>query len=208
MNKLDKFLKYYFLVSIIGLSLGLILLHRQIKQITIPPAQKEIKIEKIDICGEECRKQIEEQVAKAMATVSAGKKTTTVTTASTDSTEKTAFIPLSGPISTTSTDWYGAPGTDFYLSLTDDYGKNAQVYWEAFLKVAHANGIAYARLFDVTHGIGVSGSEISITNSSDLKQVSSGKLSIWAGNNLYRVQLKSLNSFEVTFGNGRVKIIY
>jgi len=41
-----------------------------------------------------------------------------------------------------------------------------------------------------------------------LTQVISGGLSFWAGNNLYRVQLKSLNGFEVTFGSGRIKIIY
>ena len=79
---------------------------------------------------------------------------------------------------------------------------------EASLKVAHANGTAFARLFDVTHGIGVSGSEISTTNNAVPKLATSGNLNLWAGRNLYRVQIKSLNSFEITFSEGRIKIGY
>jgi len=33
-------------------------------------------------------------------------------------------------------------------------------------------------------------------------------LSFWAGNNQYRIQLKSLNTFEATFGSGKIKIVY
>ena len=99
-------------------------------------------------------------------------------------------------------------GTEFYLDFNTDYGKSSYANWEAFLKVAHGNGTVYARLYDVTNNIAVNGSEVLITNKSDLNQVISGGLSFWAGNNLYRVQIKSLNSFEVTFGSGRIKIKY
>ena len=74
--------------------------------------------------------------------------------------------------------------------------------------MANANGTAYARLYDVTHNIAVNGSEVKIENKDTSTQVVSGALSFWAGKNQYRVQIKSLNSFEVTFGSGRVKIVY
>lgn len=120
---------------------------------------------------------------------------------------QTTYIPITGPITTTSTDWYDVPGTEFYLNM-GDYGKNAYATWEASLKVAHGNGSVYARLYDVTNKIAVNGSEVSVINNSNLTQSYSRSLNFWANNNLYRVQLKSLNSFEVTFGGGRIKIVY
>lgn len=120
---------------------------------------------------------------------------------------ETTYLPITGLITTTSTDWYDAPGTEFYLN-TADYGTKPYLTWEASLKVAHGNGTAFARLYDVTHGIAVNGSEVLVANKTDLTQSYSGSLNFWANNNLYRVQLKSLNSFEVTFGGGRIKIIY
>jgi hypothetical protein len=134
-------------------------------------------------------------------------KIITITPAPSTNRSQTTYIPITGPITSTSTDWYDAPGTDFYLNM-GDYGKNAYATWEASLKVAHGNGSAYARLYDVTNKIAVNGSEVLVTNNSNLTLGYSGSLNFWANNNLYRVQLKSLNSFEITFGGGRLKIVY
>lgn len=159
----------------------------------------------VDKCGDECKKQIEEIVSKSkVGTV----KTVTLTPAPSKAKTQTAYIPIAGPITSTSSGWYDAPGTEFYLNYNTDYGKSAYANWDAALKIKDGNGTAYARLYDVTNKIAVNGSEISISNKSDLTQTISGALSLWAGNNLYRVQLKSLNGFEITFGSGRVKIIY
>jgi len=163
-------------------------------------------LKKID-CSDTCKKEIGALIAQAVSSVSAIKTVTKVTSAL-PTENKTAFIPLSGPITSTSTSWVDAVGTDVYIDLANDYGKNAKVTWEAFLKVANGNGQAFARLFDVTHGIAVDGSEISLTNNAVSTQVYSGNLNFWSGRNLYRVQIKSLNSFEVTFGSGRIKISY
>lgn len=166
----------------------------------------------IDQCGESCKKQINESLTNALSTVSATPKeiikTVVVTPLPSKSKTQIAYIPISGPISTTSTDWYDAPGTDFYLDFNTDYGKNAYANWQVFLKIANGNGAAYARIYDVTHKIAVNGSEVKVEAQSNLTQVESGALSFWAGNNLYRVQLKSLNTFEVTFGSGRIKFNY
>ena len=166
----------------------------------------------IDQCGESCKKQITDNVAVALSTVSATPKetvkTVTITPVPSKSKTQIAYIPISGPITTTSSTWYDAPGTDFYLDFNTDYGKSAYANWQVFLKVIHGNGTAYARLYDVTNKIAVNGSEVKIENQSNLTQVESGALSFWAGNNLYRVQIKSLNTFEVTFGSGRIKFNY
>ena len=165
-----------------------------------------------DKCGEDCKLQIDKKISESISTISGSTKeivkTVTITPAPTKTKAQTAYIPIVGPITTTSSDWYDAPGTEFYLDYNTDYGKTAYADWQAFLKVADGNGTVYARLYDITNKIGVNGSEVLVSNKGDLTQVISGKLNFWAGNNQYRVQLKSLNKFEVTFGSGRVKIIY
>lgn len=166
----------------------------------------------IDQCGDECRTQINKKISESISTISGNTKetvkTVTITPAPVKAKTQTAYIPIAGPINTTSSNWYDAPGTEFYLDYNTDYGKSAYANWDASLKIKDGNGTVFARLYDVTNKIAVNGSEVSISNSGTLSQAISGGLSFWAGNNLYRVQLKSLNGFEVTFGGGRVKIIY
>lgn len=116
------------------------------------------------------------------------------------------FIPISNSGSTTETDWVDVAGSDFYIAL-QDYPNASSVTFEATIKIANASGYGYARLFDVTHGFAVSGSEVS-TASADYSVVSSGNLNLWSGNNLYRVQVKSQTSQQASFASGRVKIIY
>jgi len=160
-----------------------------------------------DTCGEECLKKIQEEVASAISTISAATRTTTVVTTPLAK-KNTSYISLNGPVSTTSTQWVDIPGVEVYIDLVNDYGIGATAGWETSLKVAHGNGQAFARLFDVTHGIAVDGSEISTINNADYTTVSSSNIYLWAGRNLYRLQLKSLNSFEVTFLSGHIKITY
>src|SRR3989344_2924071 len=220
LNNLDKYLKYYFLAAIIFLAFGLWLLYQRVDLISKVLTQKysdfpqtvkelkEVQLQPIDECGEACQKKIDEEVARAVATISASSQAAKLPSSPATLKGETTYIPLSGSFSTTSTDWYDLQGVEAYIDLEKEYGKNASVSWEGSLKVAHGNGQAFARLFDTTHGIAVSGSEISTTNNADSKLVTSGNLNLWAGRNLYRVQIKSLNSFEVTFGEGRIKIAY
>jgi hypothetical protein len=168
---------------------------------------QETKTTTQDTCGEECQKTIQEEVASAISTISGTPKTTTTVTTPAAA-KNTSYISLSGPVSTTSTQWVDIPGVEVYIDLANDYGKGATAGWEANLKVAHGNGQAFARLFDVTHGTAVDGSEVSTTNNADYKIVSSSNIYLWAGRNLYRLQLKSLNSFEVTFLSGHIKVTY
>lgn len=210
LENLDKYLKFYFIISIIVVIAAIILLVKRVYKIEtyLASLKNETLIQKVDVCGEDCKKEIASVVSTAVATISGTTKTIIQKeSAPVSSGNKTAYIPLAGPITTTSTGWVDAAGTDVYIDLANDYGAKTWVSWEAFLSVANGNGQAFARLFDVTHGITVNGSEVSTTNGTST-QMTSGNLNLWAGRNLYRVQLKSLNSFVVTFNSGRIKINY
>lgn len=118
----------------------------------------------------------------------------------------TSYVPFSGSFSTKNTDWTDVPGASAYVDLKNNYNVSAYVTFEASLHTS-SGGTVFARLFDSTHGIAVDGSEIS-TSSTVSTLVSSGKLNLWSGNNLYKVQIKSLNSFNVTFDSARMKLVY
>lgn len=117
------------------------------------------------------------------------------------------YIPLSGSFSTNSTSWVDVAGTEAWIDLENEYGKGAVVTFEATLKIANASGLAFARLYDATNKIAVDGSEVNVSTAG-YSTVSSTNLPLWRGRNLYKVQIKSLNSQEATFGGGRIKISY
>ncbi len=200
LKKIDPLIHVLFLVTIAAL--GIAFFTRRPEE-TRTVEERTIVQETSDGGVDEGR--IREIVGEIVATLAAVPKTVIQKEASTQT--RTSFIPFSGPITTTSTGWVDLKGTDVYIDLKNDFSEKAYVTWEAFLKVAHGNGQASARLFDVTHGTAVDGSEIS-TSAATSTQVVSPKLSLWSGRNLYRVQIKSLNTFEVTFDSGRMKVVY
>lgn len=159
-----------------------------------------------DSCGSTCKAEIDRRISEALANTTGSTKT--IVQKQVIPSSQTVYIPLAGSVTTTSTDWTDVPGTEIYIDLVKDYGSTAKVSWEASLSIAHANGTVYARLYDSTHGIGVAGSDVSVTDKATLTSVNSGYLGLWAGRNLYKVQIKSLNTFEANFGSGRIKISY
>ncbi|MFZ5932762.1 MAG: hypothetical protein ACOYT7_01665 [Patescibacteria group bacterium] len=203
----DSLIHLLFIMAILILISSVLLLQRQIGRINAQLASQGVEVSSGKIlfgdCGSECKKEIKRVVADAIATIAAVPKTI-IKTQSTSL--KTSYVPLDGTVTTTSTAWVDAAGVEVAFDLRQDYGENARVSWEASLKVAHANGTAYARLYDATHGIPVLGSEISTTNNSSFVRVASGNLNLWSGRNTYKVQLKSLNSFEITYTGGRIKV--
>lgn len=156
---------------------------------------------------------VEGIVSQAISTLSGVPKTSVVTTVPTQTptptANKIAFIPLGSSGSTQNTSWTDVPNAQVWLNFSGEYGQLAKAWWDAFLRVDNANGTTYARLFDVTHGIAVNGSEISVSNTTNSTDVeSAGNLQFWSGRNLYRVQIKSLNSSTAFFDSGRIKISY
>ena len=211
-NKLETVFKIVVLLCIFIISVFLFLLYRKVGELGKSPPPQAIKdTQQIDVCGEECKSQISQEVAKAIATVSGTSKKEVVyqpAPAPASGQSKITYIPIPGSMTTTSMEWADAPGTDIYIDMAKDYGKVSWVDWEAVLKVDSGNGKAFARLYDVTHKIGVNGSEVSASLAIPAQAASTGNMSFWAGRNLYRVQIKSLNSYEVTFSGGRIKITH
>ncbi len=121
---------------------------------------------------------------------------------------KTVYVPLGGGGNTQATDWVDVPNDEVWLDFGSEFGSKAKAVFEGILRVDNANGTAYARLIDATHGIAVNGSEISLENNSQFSLSVSGNLTFWAGKNLYKVQIKSLNSSTIYLDSARIKVSY
>jgi len=189
-----------------GLAFGFYQLNQKFKDIPqlINSLTSKTPSEKVEVqekCGKDCEEEIEKRVSEALSKVS----TKTSTKVADSSSKGTTYIPLNGTFSTVSTSWTDVIESDVYIKA-EDYGKSPYISFEASLKTSHANGKVYARLYDVTNNIAVDGSEL-ISTSQTFSSVSSGNLPFWRGNNLYRVQVKSLDGQEVSFSSGRVKIV-
>jgi len=152
------------------------------------------------------RSYVDQSLATLSATPTQTTPTTTIITPS--PTKQTSFITIDTTASTTSTSWVDVPGSGVYIDLVNDYSADAYITWSVSLKVAHGNGQAFARLYDDTNDIAVAGSELSTINNIDYEQKTSANLPLWRGNNLYKLQLKSLNSFEITATSAKLKITY
>ena len=182
---------------------------QSLSQATPPTTQTIREIEKVETVREVDEGKISKMISDAIATLSATTKTSTaIKSTPVASGNRTSYIPMGSSSTTQSTDWVDVADSDVYIDLKNDFGENAYITFEISLKVANSNGQAFARLKDVTHGIIVNGSELTTINNSDYVRVSSNKLGLWQGRNLYRLQIKSLNSFEVTQSNGKIKVVY
>lgn len=111
-------------------------------------------------------------------------------------------IPASG--STLANVWTDLPGTEFYFDSAD-FPNLTEVNFEANIKLFNGNGLAFVRIYDIAHGIGVPGSEIQ-SNSQAGTAVVSGRITFWTGKNMFRVQAKSLTADTTIFNGGRLKI--
>lgn len=175
---------------------------------TLGPTSSPI-ITTTDTCGPICQQTINQKISEAIATISGKeiiKEKTVVQKTPTPTSQPTViYIPLGGGGSTTSQNWADVSNAEVYLDVSD-YPNLDRAYFEAFIRVKHGNGRAFARLYDVTHGIGVQGGEV-YTDNENFTLVESGSLSFWQGKNLYRVQVKSLNGYEAFYDSGRIKLI-
>lgn len=206
---MDRYVKYFLIsllvVNILAIDIFLYLFWNK---------ENFISMVKNDTCPANCKELIKNELANVVIptvalipskVLSPTPTTKIVQRSSIPKTRSTQYIPIPGTGSTLENVWTDLQGTEFYIS-TDDYSGLVGAYFEANMRLINGNGLAYLRLFDVTAGIEVWGSEIS-TNSQSFTSVSSGKLTLRNGNHLYRVQAKSLTADTTVFNSGRIKVI-
>lgn len=170
----------------------------------------EIKQDVADGCRSECQEYIKMKIAEVLVspsvTLTPTKSVTTVGTGAPRTKVKSvSYLPIPGSGSTLENDWVKISGTDFYMSKADYQGLTG-VYFEANVKLINGNGKAYVRLFDITHSVGVQGSELS-TSSQTSVFISTNAISLWEGYNHYAIQVKSLTADTTVFESGRLKIM-
>ncbi|MDP1743598.1 MAG: hypothetical protein Q8L51_02300 [Candidatus Amesbacteria bacterium] len=196
-------MKWILIINLILLNLGLgWLFYKSLNQ-TVLNVLPVVKTEYIDKCGSECQKYIDAKIVFPNPSPSTITKTVYQTIPKTK-TKSIVYVPISGSGSTTANDWTSISGTDFYLDKADYKGLQ-EISFEGNLKLFNGNGIAYMRLFDVTHGIAVQSSDAQ-TSSQTSTPVNSGAINLWSGKNLYRVQLKTLTADTAVFDGGKLKI--
>lgn len=211
LTRLDPLVHLFFLVSIVILLAIVLKLDTKIKSLKVISSDSQ-PTTVVQTTGEELdegeiKKWISQEVAK-LSTITKT-STTQLTVPPTSKSTSTTYIPMTGVGRTSSSrDWYTIPASDFYLDLAGEYGSSATATWEATLKIEGGNGQAFVRIWDDTHKIGVGESEISTIGNAEYQAVYSRALQFWAGRNLYKLQIKSLTGYQVTFGGGKLKISY
>ncbi|MFZ5366197.1 MAG: hypothetical protein ACOZBZ_02790 [Patescibacteria group bacterium] len=164
-----------------------------------------------EICTPQCKTYIEEEVSKAVSglpTPSTVKEkiVQSTPTPSGATGAKVVYIPIISSASTVKMDWTDIASSDFYFDLSDYPGAKT-VRWEASLKSLHGSGKIYARLYDVTNKRAIDYSDLE-TISDSFTLVRSSDLTIWRGNNLYRVQMKSINGTEAFLEQAKLRVIF
>lgn len=212
---INVFVIFSVLVLFVGFSFLYYQLHNLPQEENVVPTLQETFVQEVkeEIVSEDdgdeeylTSDEIDEKISLALTGIPAAPKTV-VYEAAPKASKSVTYISLGNTFSTISTDWVDVPGSAIYIAVETDYGADAKVSWEASLKVAHPGSKVFLRLFDDTNKIAVDFSEI-VSESNSYEQLSTGFLPFWKGRNLYKVQIKSLNSFEVFYTGGKIKIAY
>jgi hypothetical protein len=176
------------------------------KQVHVPENAKEQPAPIVsDTCGADCQKYIDSKINLVVSSFPTSAPTQKVVVASQKSkVRSTSYVPVPGSGSTTANNWVDITGTDFYFD-TGDYPGLVSIYFETNFHLFNGNGTAFIRLFDVTHGVGVQGSEVQVSKQADTAVVS-GLVSFYKSKNLIRIQAKSLTADTTVFTFARLKI--
>lgn len=119
---------------------------------------------------------------------------------------KELIIPISTSGSTVASDWDSLAGSEISFNKAN-YPGVKKMYFQTNLGTSAGDRKSFARLYDVTHGIGVQGSDITSTATTPM-QIKSDSLNFFSGDLVVRIQLKSLNGNTVSISNGRIILTY
>jgi hypothetical protein len=160
-----------------------------------------------------CVNEFNQLISKSLATVSASAKViekivqpTMKPAQPAQQQAKSAYIPLLSSGSSTKMEWETYVPSDFYFDLSDYPGAKS-VQFIAYLKATDGSGKAFARLYDASNNRAVDYSDLQ-SFSQTYELVVSSPLTVWRGNNLYRIQLKSLNGSATALQEAKLKVNY
>lgn len=148
---------------------------------------------------------IENQEKKAEEITVTPTKAKTMTTQVVSRSKHVSYMTINGGFGQVAYDWTDVPASEFYFDRSD-YDGFKEVKFESNMKLLNGNGMAYVRLFDVTHGVAVTGSQVE-TGNQDNTVVTSTALNFMNGKNLIKVQIKSLTADTTVFNSGRLVVV-
>ncbi|MDO8551753.1 MAG: hypothetical protein Q7S03_03700 [bacterium] len=180
------------------------------RAVSVELAQKDQKAaDNSLVCGQDCQEKIQAEVQNAISalpTSAPGTRTVYITgTQSSAQTSNVIYFPIGSSGVTSNLTWADIPSTDFYFNLAD-YPKLKNVTWEVSLRSFEGASNVYARIYDVTNSRAVDGSELTTTSEFSVL-LRSGNLTIWQGNNLYRIQAKTSSGHPVYLDAPRLKVV-
>lgn len=117
---------------------------------------------------------------------------------------KEFYIPL-GSGSTTNRDWEELTGVEAVIDSAN-FPNVKSIIFEAVLRIPSANGMVYAKLYDLTNKHDVWFSEVSAEGPTSYR-AESNQISLSPGRNLYRVKMKSTMGYQALLDSARIKII-
>jgi hypothetical protein len=120
--------------------------------------------------------------------------------------ENVTYIPLGPGSSSSALDWTTVSLPEFTIDPADFSGYT-NMYLEVNLRSYQGNGRAYARVINSTDGTAILGSEVS-TTSEDYVTVTSGAFKVASTKKTYKMQLKTLTSYEASVQFARIKVVY
>ncbi len=119
-------------------------------------------------------------------------------------TVKEFYIPL-GSGSTNSRDYAELIGVEGVIDMAN-YPNVKSIIFEASMRIPTANGLVYAKLYNVTDKHDVWNSEV-YAESLNGYRAESGEINLASGRKLYRVMMKSTMGYEAILDSARIKIL-
>jgi hypothetical protein len=152
---------------------------------------------------EGCREDIDELYKLVIkATPTAGVSFSKISESNTS--VKEVFIPF-GSGSTKATDWEDIPGMNAMIN-SNNYTTIKSVTFEISLRIPTANGLVYARLYNVTDKHPVWFSELSSEGPTSMLK-KSPNIALDSGDKLYQVQMKNSMQTQSIADSARIKIV-
>lgn len=150
--------------------------------------------------------QLKEQLLKTLQTPTPKPQTKPTAQQQTQTQPKEIYINFGNGGTTTATSWTDISGTDMNFDAVN-YGGAKAFYFQGNLKSDATDRQTYARIYDVTHSVGVQGAEMNYAGLVS-KLTESGSLTFLSGRLTLRVQIHSLNGNLATIENPKIRIVY